>query len=328
MRRSVPEEPGWTRRRAGRGFSYLHASGRLATADERVRFASLAIPPAWNEVWICADPEAHLQAVGVDAAGRRQYIYHPDWVAARALEKFERVAEFGRRLGRARVAVDRHLALPDMPLERACATAFRMLDVGALRVGNDVYAEDDSGFGLTTLQRRHARLRGDTLLLRFTGKSGVEHRIEIADPQVLAALQQMRRRRGSPDLLSYREPGRSHPRWAGLRSEQVNRYIRGVTGRAVSAKDFRTWHATVVAARVLAQETRHPPPDPGADPVGAAQKVALRAAAELLGNTVAQAKESYVDPRVLAAHTEGRTVRTWRDDRDLERAVLEMLGGC
>lgn len=318
MRRSSPDEPGWTRRRAGRGFSYVDATGRLADPDERSRFAGLAIPPAWREVWVCADPQAHLQAVGLDEADRRQYLYHPDWVQERAREKFDHVLEFGGRLGRARVTVNRHLGSPGMPLERACATAFRMLDLGALRVGNDGGAED-SGFGLTTLQRRHARRVGDTLCLRFVGKSGVAHRIEIVDPQVLAAVEQMRRRQGSPDLLSYRDQDRPRARWAGLRSEQVNSYIREVTGIEASAKDFRTWHATVLAARVLAEESRHPTGS------GSAQSAAIRAAAELLGNTEAQARESYVDPRVLTAHDEGRTVRSWRDQRDLERAVLQLL---
>ncbi|MGN0063969.1 MAG: DNA topoisomerase IB [Nocardioides sp.] len=319
MRRSSPEEPGWTRRRAGRGFTYVDARGRRAGADTRARLESLAVPPAWREVWICADPDAHLQAVGTDDAGRRQYLFHPDWVAARAREKYDRVLELGRRLGRARVRVGRDLQLERVPLERACATAFRMLDLGALRIGNDVYADEDGGFGLTTLERRHARRRGEVLHLDFVGKSGVEHHVEISDVEVLAAVEAMRRRRGSPDLLSYRGD-----RWRSLGPTHVNDYVRSATSVEVTAKDFRTWHGTVVAARALTEAARAQSWDEEGPPRGW-ESVAWEAAAELLGNSPAQARESYVDPRVVEAHAGGRRLRPWRDRRDLERAVLQLV---
>lgn len=318
MRRSSPEEPGWTRVVAGRGFSYVDVRGRRAGAAERERIGALAVPPAWSDVWVCADPDGHLQAVGTDADGRRQYVYHPDWVRARRREKYERVEEFGRVLGRARVRVRRELDLPGVPLPRACATAFRLLDLGALRIGNDVYADEDGGFGLTSLERRHARLRDGVLHLRFLGKSGVEHHVEVDDADVVAAVVAMRRRRGTTDLLSYRE-GTS---WRGLAPSHVNDHLREVTGLDVSAKDFRTWHGTVVAALALDRAVRE-----GTDPEDAGlATVASRAAADLLGNTPAQARESYVDPRILSAFARGRRLLGARGGREGERAVLRLLG--
>lgn len=320
MRRSSPEEPGWTRRRAGRGFSYVDATGRVAGDQERERFAALAVPPAWREVWLCADPEAHLLAVGVDDAGRRQYIYHPDWVSERQAEKYERAVQFGRALPRARTRVSRDLRLPGVPLERACATAFRILDLGALRIGNDVYADENGGFGLTTLERRHVRRRGQALHLHFVGKSGVEHDVELADLAVLRAIGDMRRRRGSPDLMSYRDP-----QWRSLDSAQVNDYLRDVTGLEVSAKDFRTWHGTVAAAAALegAACSATTPDDEGCP--SSWQRAACEAAAALLGNSPTQARDAYVDPRLFEAYAVGTRLRRWRGRRDLERAVLELL---
>lgn len=321
------ESPGWTRRRAGRGFSYLDQSGQLLSEANRERVRALAIPPAWTDVWICPQENGHLQAVGTDEAGRRQYLYHPVWRETKDAEKFERCQELGAALGRARTKVSRDLALTGMPTDRACAVAFRLLDLGCFRVGNDVYADTYGSFGLTTLERSHVRQRRGVLHFDFVGKSGVEHHVEVADAELISALGAMRRRRdGELCLLASREG----PTWAPLTSEIVNSYIREITGVDATAKDFRTWHATVVAAAVLG--------DAGPALTDRERRETLtrtwQVASDLLGNTPTQARTSYVDPRVVDAYDEGRTVprRLAREQlegeersRDLELAVLKLL---
>jgi DNA topoisomerase-1 len=329
LRRSSPDAPGWTRRRAGRGFVYLDENGaRLSAADaERVR--SLAIPPAWSDVWICPWPNGHLQAVGTDVAGRRQYLYHPVWRAQRDSAKHARVLEFGRVLSKARQQVLVDLGTEGMSRDRACAVAVRLLDLGCFRIGNDVYAEENGSFGLTTLQRRHVRRRGSTLVFCFVGKSGVEHCVTIEDAATVEALEMMRLRRApaQEELLAWKERGR----WHDLDSGHVNDYIRRTTGREATAKDFRTWHATVIAAACLAESD-----EPGGSRASRKRAVvaAMKEVAEFLGNTPALARASYVDPRVVDAYEEGRTIaaatrRTAVTPGErqtiLERAVLRLL---
>ena len=181
LRTTSPDQPGWTRRRAGKGFVYLDEHGRKLSAARSQRARDLVIPPAWTDVWITPYDNGHLQAVGTDDAGRRQYLYHPQWRARRDAEKFDRMLQFGRALARAREQVILDLGLDGMPLERACAAAVRLLDLGYFRIGNDVYADDHGSFGLTTLERRHVRRQQDALIFTFVGKSGVEHVIEIDD---------------------------------------------------------------------------------------------------------------------------------------------------
>ena len=325
LRRTSPEQPGWTRKRAGRGFIYLDEYGDRLDPEQIARIRSLVIPPAWEDVWITPYPNGHLQAVGTDVAGRRQYLYHPDWRTRRDAEKFDRVLDFGRALGKARARVLADLEREGMPQERACAVAVRLLDLGYFRIGNDVYADTHGSFGLTTLQRRHVRRVQDRLVFAFTGKSGVDRRIEIDDAMVGAALEVMRRRRGDP-LLAYRD-GR---RWRAMLPHLVNDYVREVTGVEATAKDFRTWHATVLAAAALAEAAE-------ASSKTARKRVvaaAMKEVAEFLGNTPALARSSYVDPRVVSAYEEGRTIaratrRTYPtpDDRQLalERATLRLI---
>ncbi|MGZ4464697.1 MAG: DNA topoisomerase IB [Nocardioides sp.] len=327
-RRSSPDQPGWSRRRAGRGFVYLDEDGGRLGPVEVERCKALVIPPAWRDVWICPWPNGHLQAVGTDDAGRRQYLYHPDWRARRDSEKFDRVLGFGRALSKARERVLTDLGSEDMSLARASAVAVRLLDLGYFRVGNDVYADQNGSFGLTTLERRHVRRRGDVLVFAFTGKSGVDHRIEIDDPPTVEAIDVMRRRRGGGDrLLAFKE-GR---RWQPLDSARVNDYVRETTGLEATAKDFRTWHATVIAAAALAETD-----EPGQSKASRKRAVsaAMTEVSEFLGNTPTLARSSYVDPRVVEAYEEGRTIATatrkvyeHADSRQaaLERAVLRLL---
>jgi DNA topoisomerase I len=328
LRKTSPEDPGWTRRRAGKGFVYLDENGRRLSARRSQRVKDLVIPPAWEDVWITPYDNGHLQAVGTDEAGRRQYLYHPDWRTRRDAAKHDRVLQFGRALSRAREKVLTDLGKEGMSLERACAVAVRLLDLGYFRIGNDVYADKHGSFGLTTLERRHVRKQGKVLAFCFVGKSGVEHRVEIDDPATVPALESMRRRRGGDDRLLAWKDGRT---WRTLDSTRVNDYVRETTGLEATAKDFRTWHATVLAAAALAETE-----EPGETKASRKRAIsgAMKEVAEFLGNTPTQARKSYVDPRVIDAYEEGETIKgTTRrrfskaDDRQaaLERAVLRLL---
>ncbi len=328
LRRTSPDSPGWTRRRSGRGFTYLDTSGDRLPPAQAQRIKDLVIPPAWQDVWITPFPNGHLQAVGTDDAGRRQYLYHEQWRTRRDAEKFERMLQFGQALTTARSVVLSDLGQTGMPIERACAAAIRLLDLGYFRIGNDVYADTNGSFGLTTLERRHVRRRGDQLLFAFVGKSGVSHRIGIDDPSVIEAVNVMRRRRvEDPRLLAYKE-SRS---WRSVLPVLVNEYLRDVAGVEGSAKDFRTWHATVLASTSLAQTREH---GESAASRKRAVSAAMKEVSSFLGNTPALARSSYVDPRVIEAYGQGRTIASTtglncesHDERQaaLERAVLRLL---
>lgn len=322
-------QPGWTRRRAGKGFVYLDQHGdRISDPELLRRIRELVIPPAWTDVWICPATNGHLQAVGTDDAGRRQYLYHPQWREKRDRMKFDRVLQAAQHLPRGRRHVRRDLAREGMPLQRADAVAVRLLDLGAFRIGNDVYADENESYGLTTLLREHVSRRNGAMVFQFPGKSGKEHLVEIDDASVVEPLEIMRRRRGGSDrLLAYRD-GR---RWYDLDSTAVNGYLAEVFDD-LTAKDFRTWHATVLAAAALA--------DTGPKEAKTARKRAVRVAmgevADYLGNTPAIARASYVDPRVLDLYEGGVTIdpeiarRHRSPDRRqeaLERAVLDLLSG-
>lgn len=320
LRRVRTRTTGWTRRRAGRGWTYLDELGRTITGEDRERIESLAIPPAWQDVWICPWDNGHLQATGVDEADRTQYLYHPDWVRRRNLEKFERITEIAAHLPELRSLVADHVAAPRCTLEHAAAVAVRMLDSGAFRVGNDVYARQGS-FGLTTLERRHVRLRGGVLVFTFVGKSGVEHRVDLDDLPVIEAINRMRRRRnGGPRLLEYLAGRAVTP----LSSADVNAYLQDQTGLQISAKDLRTWAATVLAAELLALSD-----EPG--DTQASRHRALRAVMTevslALGNTPAVVRGSYVDPRLVTLYESGTTIdrSTFEHlDDDERRAAVEV----
>jgi DNA topoisomerase-1 len=331
LRTVSPNDPGFTRRRSGKGFSYLDEKGARLGAPEVARIKALVIPPAWQDVWICRFANGHIQAVGTDAAGRRQYLYHPDWRVKRDEEKFARVTRVAKRLPKARAALAEHLAEDGMSLQRAAATAVRLLDLGYFRIGSDVYADNDS-FGLTTLQKRHVSRRRqedkDVLVFEFVGKSGVEHRIEIDDAAAMAAVETMRRRRsGSDRLMAYRDL----ERWADLDAALVNTYLRESVGEDLTAKDFRTWHATVLAAAALAATEEH-----GETKASRKRAVsgAMKEVAAFLGNTPTVARSSYVDPRVIDLYEDGVTIsaaveRDYADPESrqaaMEKAVLRLL---
>lgn len=327
LRTVSPSSPGWTRRRSGRGFVYLDAGGERLPPAEVERIKALVIPPAWRDVWICPHPNGHLQAVGTDDAGRRQYLYHPQWRLKRDRMKFDRVLTAASRLPAARRRIARDLALEGMPRARAEAVAVRLIDLGYFRIGSDAYTDAHGSYGLTTLERRHVRSRGQVLVFRFTGKSGIEHVIEIDDADVVAALDRMRRRRSGGRLLAYQEARR----WTDLDAAAVNLYLRELLGGELTAKDFRTWHATVLAATSLALSEEK------GDTRTSRRRAVRRAVVEVsqyLGNTPTVARSSYIDPRVIDLYEHGTTIAEaararHRDPaartRALERAVLEML---
>lgn len=319
LRRVDPNRPGWTRKRHGSGFSYLDADGNLLTGADRRRCQELVIPPAWTDVWICPWPNGHLQAVGTDAAGRRQYLYHPLWRAMRDEMKHERVLEFGRALPEARPIVAEHLALPGMPRERALATGFRMLDLGALRMGGEQYAQDNGTVGVATIRRDHVATRRGTVRLAFPGKSGRNHHLVLEDPELTTAVRALlARRSGGPELLAYQQGGR----WVDVGSTELNEYIRDVTGMDASAKDFRTWHGALHALSALSAA------EAGERPARAVAR-AMRVVSEHLGNTPAVARSAYVHPGVVEAFLRGKDLPAVSAEEDeveqVEQALLELL---
>ncbi len=308
LRRTSPTQPGYTRRRRGRGWQYVDSAGKAVTDAETIgRITDLVIPPAWKDVWICPYPNGHLQAVGTDAAGRRQYLYHQDWSSGRHRKKFERVVGFGNRLPQARRRVSLALAEDGMPREKALAAAFRLLDRGHFRIGGEVYAETNGSFGLSTLRKEHVRREGGRLVFDYTAKSGL-HRIEkINDPDLLRTITAMKLRRSGPqELLAYDD----HGTWRHLSGADINAYLKEVIAPGISAKDFRTWHGTVLAAVALAQLFLERAPDRKWSRTASTRAVrqAVKAVSQRLGNTPAVCRASYIDPRVVEAFEHDRTV--------------------
>ncbi len=315
--------PGWRRVRHGRGFRYLDEHGDPLGPEEVERVRALVIPPAWTEVWICPYPQGHLQAVGTDDAGRRQYLYHPQWRLQRDLEKFDRVIDLGEKLPGLRRKLRNELAADagDDATERTrvLALAVRLIDLGCFRPGSEGATEENETHGLTTLERRHVTCRQGTAVFRFVGKSDVEHEIRIEDPVVVEAVTRLRRARRSDPRLLATHTGR---RWHPVTPEEVNDHIRELTGLEVTAKDFRTWHATVTVAAELAR-----PPVPSSTRARKRRVTeALGAAADLLGNTPTVARSSYVDPRVLDLFDSGTVLDPVPSGPDaLDRAVARTL---
>jgi DNA topoisomerase I len=331
LHRVDPSTPGIARRRRGRGFSYEGPRGRPirdAAVLERIR--ALSIPPAWEDVWICTDPQGHLQAAGTDAAGRRQYLYHPAWRERQDVRKFRRIEEFARSLPAMRAAIEGDLRLEGLPKERVMAAAVRLLDRSTFRIGSEAYADANGSFGLATIRKSDVSIDGSTLIFDYIGKGGTRRVQRVRDARLAPLVSRMKRRRsGGMELLAYRERGR----WYDLRSADINAYLKDLLGPEHSAKDFRTWHATMMAAIDIAGAE--------ADGSKASRKRAIAATvacvAEHLGNTPAVCRASYIDPRVFERFKEGRTIGpslagTAATDDDVlrervERAVLDLLAG-
>jgi DNA topoisomerase-1 len=302
LRRSDCSGPGIGRRRRGSGFSYLDPEGgSVKDEDTLERIRGLAIPPAWREVWICSDPYGHIQATGLDEAGRKQYLYHERWQMRAAQRKFESMRDFAAILPKLRRAVKKDLVLEGMPRERALACAVRLLDLGFFRIGGEEYAENNESYGIATVLREHVSIEDGEVLFDFPAKSGQRRVQSIRDPEVQVAIEAMRRRRSGPDdLLVFHEDGA----WHDIRSEDVNAYLQEKAGEDVSAKDFRTWHGTVLAAVELAREGE--PHSKGA--AERAIRAAVKRVAARLGNTPAVCRSSYIDPRVLDRFRDGKRI--------------------
>ena len=289
------QAPGIRRIRVGADFAYVGPDGkRLRKAAELQRIRALAIPPAYEDVWICVRANGHIQATGRDARGRKQYRYHRDWRLAKDADKFERMLEFGAALPRIRKRVAADLAAPVGTMPRRAtvlATIVRLLDTTYLRIGNEEYARENKSFGLTTLRNRHAAVSGDRLRLRFRGKSGKEHEVASDDPRVAKVVRRCQAMPGQELFQYVDEDGEVR----GVGSDEVNDYIRDASGADFTAKDFRTWHGTVHA---LALWIEHRDAEGRLRP---SAKELLGEVAKRLGNTVAVRKKSYVHPRVLDA---------------------------
>jgi DNA topoisomerase I len=303
VREVDPAGPGLRRRRAGRGFSYFDEQGMRITDPAVVdRIKALAIPPAWTDVWICGDPQGHIQACGLDARGRRQYRYHDEWRAQRDRDKHDRMLELARALPRLRRRLRRDLVADGMGRDRVLACAVRLLELGLFRVGGEPYVEENGSYGLATLRKRHVRAVGDELRFDYPGKGSQRRVVTIGDPQVAEVVRALKRRRGGgPELLAYKD---ERGRWVDVRSSDINDYVQQAMGPEFSAKDFRTWAATILAAVALAAEE-------DAETERQRQKAVVRVVrrvALVLGNTPAVARGSYVDPRVIERYEGGETL--------------------
>ena len=316
------EEPGIVRRPCGSGFTYVSPEGdTIRNGDLRAWIKGLAVPPAWTDVWISPDDSGHLLATGRDSEGRKQYLYHPRWVEVRDAIKFEHMIDFGRHLKGIRDRIHRDMQADDLSKRQVLATVVRLLDLTLIRVGNDRYAEDNETFGLTTLRSEHVAVSGDTVRFEFEAKNSTPMEATVVDERVAPIIASCLHVNGDR-LFCYRSEDGGI---IGVDSSQVNQYLRDISDPSVSAKSFRTWGASSTAVRHLASEGT------GDDPDGE-YLAAVDAAAEVLGNTRAVCRASYVHPRVEEAHLGGEIRGAWSASRTsrwyqrCERALLKLLG--
>jgi DNA topoisomerase I len=313
------DRPGIRRRRNGHGFIYLAAEGQ--TVHDRAilyRIRSLAIPPAWTDVWICPIDNGHLQATGRDARGRKQHRYHPRWREVRDETKYERLILFAQRLPRIRARVRRDLRRPGLPREKVLATVVRLLESTLIRVGNDEYARVNHSYGLTTLRHQHVRVRGSRIHFEFRGKSGIRHSIDLRNPRLARIVKRCQDLPGQELFQYLDEEGEPHT----IDSADVNTYLRQISGLDFTAKDFRTWAGTVLAARALEEfETFDSQAQARRNIVRAIEKVAQR-----LGNTKAVCRKCYVHPALFDAYLDGSLLQTLKQrvEKQLRRSLHKL----
>ena len=333
LRRIDCSGPGLTRRRRGRGFEYLDEAGRRITDPEILaRIKGLVIPPAWRDVWICPHRMGHIQATGTDAAGRKQYRYHDRWRERRDREKFDSMVGFARALPELRRRVERDLSSDGLGPERLLACAARLLDRGFFRIGSEDYAEENDTYGLATMRKRHATVNGELVVFDYESKGGGRRVQAIADSEVADLVRTLKRRRGGgEELLAFKRRGR----WVDVKSADINSYLRNATGGDFTAKDFRTWNATVLAAVALAVSGEATARSKRARKRAITR--AVRETARYLGNTPAVCRASYIDPRVFDRFEGGLTIggvlpelagdaSTWPDVQGaIEEAVLDLI---
>jgi DNA topoisomerase I len=320
------DEPGVRRQPRGRGFSYVRPDGTVVPdGPERERYKALAIPPAWTDVWICDDPVGHIQATGIDDAGRKQYRYHPRWRSVRDATKFHRMAAFAGALPTIRDTVDGHLRTRRLSRERVLALVVALLDETLIRVGNERHLREGGAIGLTTMACEHVDVHGTRVHFSFPGKSGQEQDVELRHPRLAKQLLRCEEIPGQR-MFAYQDQG--DETWHEVDSEAVNAYLREVAGDDLTAKDFRTWGGTVTAAERL-RELGPPGDDREAD---SNILDAIDTAAERLGNTRAVCRASYLDPRIPKAYRYGRFDEVWDDEggdvdglAPAERAVQRLL---
>ncbi|WP_243723250.1 DNA topoisomerase IB [Actinomadura sp. 7K507] len=298
---------------------YLGLDGRpLKDTTEKDRIRSLVIPPAWTDVWICPDADGHIQAIGTDAAGRRQYLYHEAWREQRDREKHEHVLELADRLPKVRDTLTEHLAGRGYARERVLAAAVRLIDLGFFRIGGETYAAENGTFGLATVLREHVTCGRREVAFEYPAKGAKERYQSVAEEDVCKVVSGLKRRRdGSPELLAYR----TRDGWHDVTTTDINDFVREVTGGDFTAKDFRTWHATVLAAVGLAVSVR------AGDSDTARKRAVVRVVKEVaayLGNTPAVARASYIDPRVIDLYQDGRTIAPALSELGVETAEGEL----
>jgi DNA topoisomerase I len=310
--------PGIRRKRAGTGFSYRRPDGTLVHDAETLRrIRALAIPPAWTDVWICTLPNGHLQATGRDAKGRKQYRYHPRWRAVRDETKYTRLIAFGEALPRIRARVEKDLKRPDLPREKVLATVVRLLETTLIRVGNAEYAKANQSYGLTTMRNRHVAVEGATVRFHFRGKSGMDHRIDINDRRLANIVKRCKELPGA-ELFQYIDDDGQRQT---IDSGDVNEYLHDITGDDFTAKDFRTWAGTLLAAMALQEFERF-------DSETQAKKNVVQAierVAERLGNTPSVCRKCYVHPAVLDAYLEGTMLEAVK--QRAEQEIVDALPG-
>lgn len=305
------DSPGITRKRAGSGFAYYNTDGALiSNSVELKRIRSLSIPPAWQHVWICARPNGHLQATGTDSRGRKQYLYHPDWRKVRDEAKYDRVMSFARALPGIRARVNRDMKLPGLCREKVLATIVKLLEVSLIRIGNEEYAKANQSFGLTTMRNRHVAVEGSTLRFQFCGKGGKKHNIEVSDRRLATIVSKCQELPGQR-LFEYEG---ADGKTVEIGSEDVNEYLQSISNQPFTAKDFRTWAGTVLAAIALRQMEE-------VDSEAAAKKnvvKAVEAVSRLLGNTAAICRKCYIHPAVISRYMDGTLAQMLKVKADSE----------
>ena len=314
LRRADCSAPGILRIRRGRGFYYVDQNGnRISDPQTLSRIKVMTIPPAWTDVWICAHPMGHIQAVGIDAAGRKQYLYHEKWRTARDRLKFQRMIQFAQSLPTLRQVITDSIRQPDLSFDRVMACTVRMLDRGLFRIGSEEYASKNETFGIATMLKRHVKVGPEGLVtFDYVSKGGKRQIQSIVDPEVADIVRQLKKRRHGKELMAYKSGGR----WVDVRSTDINDYIKSVTGQNFTAKDFRTWSATVLAAVALAKS------EAGAASTTARKRAvsaAVREVADQLGNTPAVCRSSYIHPRVIDEYFSGVTIAPAITGIDLEK---------
>jgi DNA topoisomerase I len=321
------ERPGYTRKAKGKHFEYFDSEGKPIRDEQRLlRMKRLVIPPAWTDVWICASPNGHIQATGRDARGRKQYRYHERWREVRDENKFERLAQFAKALPNIRRRIAQDLKLPGLPRRKVLATIMRLLERTFIRIGNEEYARENKSFGLTTLKDRHVKVKGAEVRFRFRGKSGRQHEVDITDRRVAKVIAECQDLPGQ-DLFQYLD---QDGKVQDVTSQDVNEYLREVAVEDFTAKDFRTWGGTVLAAMALSRQDDFETKKQAKANI----KTAICAVAELLGNTPAVCRKCYVHPVIVEAYLNrtriaglngaGKGVKQ-PDLRAAERAVLKFL---